>query len=1504
MNTSALSLVSSAERAIGTAFFVSPRLLLTCLHVVWEEQDLNVRLVDSKGSLIQESHAVALIQKIPALDIAVLSLTDSLAAAEFEYLPLTPFPIVRGHRFLTSGFPGATGGGLAEAHGWLRARNEVPRPKNLNFLERILPAFQLAPDNQLMIPQGLSGAPVFAPYLGAVVGVFAGFFPGAVVKDGPVDHTMVGNAAQYAIPISEILRNLSPELKHSITPQILPHLAKTGVADTYSPRTFCPTIPEAVWDDALSSAKPSIVSLMGPSGIGKSSHASMWATAARADGHIVIWSNLARDRGLGGLNNTSCREMLFSALEENTPASPDLSQEAILDQISNALDEQRSITGQDRRRIVFVADGLEAFKEQKAVKERLADDLRKLADAGIPVTVILTERSEFSDAKTLEAPKEKVYVHPEIMPPLSVEDAVRVYEEGYRRTDYAWLPPAEALPAELLDLCRVPLFITFIIRSAADVELGRQANLVDLLQGVIKAGVKTAVSQLPAVEGGAFVEDALLGAMEDCLRLVCRKTGLATPPVETIKRSEIVSDLQETLRTHGLETQSLNPHVMLSALSKAGLVVYHDHSVRVDSDVIYEFLLCEEYVGLAVRQSETLDSEEAIQNKLEKVVSTLWQRSSDAVVSKGIDEVVNRLLQIPPSRETEAIRYWQSIVATTRSDWAVLEIGMQLRLFQVIWDYWNIAPEEDKQLDIDVYRATRKSHPELVTETLLAWPPTAEKDGAVYLAVEMGDSERQRSFGDPNAWIRMRRAYFMLYILSRHTGTVLQNIARSLPDATLTNAYAEQQRCLAETILRQFPSKAVRAFRADPIPIVQLLLRVGTCLLNDEPDPSEEWPEWFQEIAREVLPTILSGIGFKENLAPSGNVFFVAHSLRMMRAKALEAIDMVLRHDREEVRVACLNIIKLVIEIRLQVLPDDIKQKMKEMEIEPKVFDKWGPPLRRELEIHQKRPDIHDEERILTGRICEHLWDGVQRIGDLLHDPRERPVNIETTVNVEMERRPLIDIVRGMSEQFREQEDAIQGALDALVLCLTIVGERPEEWQVAWDEVSDLILAVDAINELTSIRAAATREKEARPGERYEAINLMLVPFNDESRFSRKEKEKAIHVERWAKGRPRFPEEVALNAQHQQAHVLWDKKDYKRAAICARNVIAGKPGPIITANCLQIVAGATHRNGDSEAALQAIDELEEHVKSAYEEPLEILVNFDELGPMGEELLTIQRRHLTARLWPGRELRSRILQSRGDGESLTQALANVIANRLEAQEFGAWGDAFRALGRECDLAQELGRSDAALKAAKQYEEAFPNPPQCLLGRMQYAVSLYYEGVRVEDDARVEESLTSIEELEPRLPELAAVLPGQEMEGIELWLGSIKGWSLQRLGRFEEAIDAAKKIVELARRIDAEDEESKALGQLSRCQEETGRLHEAFESAKGRYRLCEGKVSGFAEEAAAAAHMAARLLAKMFERNQADETRELANHWKRVAVDRYTKLGRDDMVTRVKKESEIS
>jgi len=180
-------MVSSAERALGTAFLVSPRLLLTCLHVVWEEQDLNVRLVDSTGSLIQESHAVALIQKIPDLDIAVLSLTDSPATAEFEYLPLTPFPIVRGHRFLTCGFPGATGGGLTEVHGWLRVRREVcPKLKFLDSPDRGLPAFQLDPDNQLMIPRGLSGAPVYAPYLGGVVGVFAGFFPAAVMSDGAI----------------------------------------------------------------------------------------------------------------------------------------------------------------------------------------------------------------------------------------------------------------------------------------------------------------------------------------------------------------------------------------------------------------------------------------------------------------------------------------------------------------------------------------------------------------------------------------------------------------------------------------------------------------------------------------------------------------------------------------------------------------------------------------------------------------------------------------------------------------------------------------------------------------------------------------------------------------------------------------------------------------------------------------------------------------------------------------------------------------------------------------------------------------------------------------------------------------------------------------------------------------------------------------------------------------------------------------------------------------------
>jgi len=1242
---------------------------------------------------------------------------------------------------------------------------------------------------------------------------------------------------------------------------------------------------------------------MGPSGIGKSSHASMWATAARADGHIVVWSNVARDRGLGMLNNTSCSKMLFSALGENASTSPDLSQEEILEQISNALDEHRSITGRVRRRIVFVADGLEAFKEHKAVKERLAHDLLALTDSGIPATAVLTERSEFSDARPLGAPdKEKVHVHPEIMAPLSVEEAVRVYEEGYRRTDYAWLPPAEALPAELLDLCRVPLFITFIIRSAADVELGRQANLVDLLQSVIKAGVKTAVSQLPAVEGGALVEDALLSAMEDCLRLVCRKTGFAAPPTETVKRTEIVSDMQEALRRNGLDTQSLNPHVMLAGLSKAGLVDYHDHCVRVASDVIYEFLLCDEYVGLVADPSGCSKDKDTIQKEVTKLISALWGRSDDIVTPQAMNDLVERLLCLPPCQESIAFRFWSKLI-TKRRDWPTHEYGLQLRLFQTISHYTSQESAADARLDDRIYRMSQQAMPTLVAEVFLAYPPTADSDGKRYIAIDIENSIEKFEFENVDGWIRMRRAIYLLYVISQHTVTVLQNIAEVIDHRNISEPFSARMISLALAIVRQFPQRALEAYVCNRKAFIGLLIWIGASL-EREGSRNAEWPNWFQKKQRRILTTELSGACIETDRVDSVSVFLVAGALRMMRTAVLECIAEVLRSESKEHRVACLHITNIVVETRLQVLPDDIKQKMKEMEIEPKVFDNWGPPLRRELEIHQKRPDIDEEERSSAEQICERLWDGVQRIDALPEAPKERPVSIETTVNLEIERRPLIDVVRGMSEQFREKEDTIQGALDALVLCLTIVGQRPEEWQVAWDEVSDLILAVDAINELTSIRAAATREKETRPGERYEALNLMLLPFNDESRFNRKERERAIHVERWAKGRPRFPEETALSAQYQQAHDLVKKKDYTRAAICARNVIAGKPGPIMTATCLLIVARAAQGNGDSQAALQAIDELEQHVKAAYEAPLEILVDFNELGPMGDELLEVQRKQLTARMWPGRDLRARILQSKEDGESLSQALANVIANRLEAQEFGAWGDAFRALGRECNLAQELGRSDAALKAAKQYEEAFPNPPQCLLGRMQYAVSLYYEGVRVEDDARVEESLTSIEELEPRLPELAAVLPGQEMEGVELWLGSIKGWSLQRLGRFEEAIDAAKKIVELARRIDAEDEESKALGQLARCQEEAGRLHEAFESAKARYRLCEGKDSGFAEEAAAAAHMAARLLAKMFERNQADETRELASHWQRAAVDRYTKLGRDDMVIKVKKESEIA
>jgi tetratricopeptide (TPR) repeat protein len=273
---------------------------------------------------------------------------------------------------------------------------------------------------------------------------------------------------------------------------------------------------------------------------------------------------------------------------------------------------------------------------------------------------------------------------------------------------------------------------------------------------------------------------------------------------------------------------------------------------------------------------------------------------------------------------------------------------------------------------------------------------------------------------------------------------------------------------------------------------------------------------------------------------------------------------------------------------------------------------------------------------------------------------------------------------------------------------------------------------------------------------------------------------------------------------------------------------------------------------------------------------------------------------TATLWPAREIRAEILSKRGDDEDIAKALANLISNRIEALELGAWWQAWRALVRECDLNCDLGQPEIGIKAAKQFEDASPKNGPKLMGKMQRAVMMYYDGVHKDDSTEIRDAIGLLEEVYPSLGELENIIPKHEIEGIEIWLTSIQAWCLDYLGEHGDAIKVARQVLDLTCRIKSDREISRALGQLTRCLEKAGNLSEAFENTRSRFNLCKRKGGEFAEEAAEAARSAGRILNQINKSSPTTETDSLSEHWYSQAIEIYKKLGKIVLVEEIEKE----
>jgi WD40 repeat protein len=150
--------IKNRKKPIGTGFFISNELVITCAHVISDattppEDVLYIRTID--GDVIEVKIEVDFWRASKKEDIAILRLVDS-PLEKIESLSFSCSEDIRGHAFETYGFPEGHPSGLAGI-GSVVSLNPGPPP-----------LLQLKSDE---IVVGFSGGPIFDQTTGRVVGM-------------------------------------------------------------------------------------------------------------------------------------------------------------------------------------------------------------------------------------------------------------------------------------------------------------------------------------------------------------------------------------------------------------------------------------------------------------------------------------------------------------------------------------------------------------------------------------------------------------------------------------------------------------------------------------------------------------------------------------------------------------------------------------------------------------------------------------------------------------------------------------------------------------------------------------------------------------------------------------------------------------------------------------------------------------------------------------------------------------------------------------------------------------------------------------------------------------------------------------------------------------------------------------------------------------------------------------------------------------------------------------
>ena len=1483
MDISSIALVTTGS-SVGTAFMISDHLLITSLHVVQNQSDINIQLLDNKGIISKSKIHASVFHVVPDLDIAILEIDSKTEALNNLSVSIAPFPEVQGHYFEMCGFPQETEYCLTKLDGWLSIRRTV------NKEDRQIPAFQLNPLNKTIKTRGSSGSPVYVPFLGGIVGVYAGY------------HNITG--IHFAVPIVDILESVPSKIRSSLNIKMLPHLEKTGLAKTYSPSTFYPILDASIWETALKSSRQSLLALLGPSGIGKSSHASFWVDQARTDGHMVLWADVSEDLGLGNTGTLSITDCFFKALAINQSQTSRVTLDIFLQQLTLANEKYHILMNLPYRRIVAVIDGIDALEinKRKALKDRLINDLDFLGDRNLPATFLCCERSEFTEVEGFRyTTSSKIVVENLCLTPLSRDDTIRVYEKGYRDTKYSWLPRAEDLPSDLLDLCRIPLFITFVIRTIVRLETNQPATAGLVLREFISDIIDRTYDELTLCERNAILKKALQNVIRESLLFICRESALSTPPCGRAEVQKVLKEIKQILTARQIDKGLVRPQSILSALSRIGCLNVSDNYVSIIPDVLYEYLVCEIYAELA---SDKNENQEEIDKRIQDIAEAVHGHSIEILTPQSLNQLIEWLLMFPPSREIASLRFWGPVVAP-RYDWGILEFGFDLRLIQMVREFCDKLEKQDLEQDEKIYHEVQKKMPTLLPEGILAMPPyiSTKKDDSKEIIIGFEDGESCYDFLDSGSWIRMRRALYLLFVLNEHRLTVLQNIISSI-NFYKVDEFSKRLILLANSILERHPTKAIQAYlegQTEGVIFLLLYIQMTQAKMRNK-KVSDQWPEWLQSVSLSLLFHVITQVRFKGNKTLYAPTIFFISLLNNMPKETVQVLSVLLQKSDKNVRINCLKACKFATDLVEKNTPENILRGIFESGVLFKVFTQFAPLLHEELTVHAQRKKILKEERELALSVVNRLWDGTRPGDELPDDPETRPRVIETTIkmNYQIQNISLIDTINSIKNDIQKSADDIQRALDAIVVCLTVISLYPAEWKVAWKAMSDFILYIEPIGELTDILNVATKQKESKPGERYEAVNLLLLPLFEESSFSEDVRRRTILVERWAKSRPRFLGEKNYYDALTQAHEFLKRKDYLAAQQFAQTIISETPGPMLSAQAYLILVHAYQGINDDVATFKVIKKLENYIKRTVDKDFyDLLVQNKVLGKYAERIQKCQRDQLRSILWPAREIRAEINQKKKNRESYLFALSDLRMNRQEAMELEAWWPAFKGMEKECELYRLIGKHSQALNAAKELEQASNDPVPRMFGRMQRAVVLFDIGNIKRNNSIVEKALAMLNEIEPNIDDLINSLPQKEVYGIRLWVGSIRGWCLNYIHRFDEAIDVAKEVLDLAQKVESKRDISLALALLQNCQENTGILGDAIDSAKKRYILCKTDSVMKKDAAEAAAD-----IGRLFEKEPLSlETAKLAQSWYKKAIELYQELEEKKLVADIQKKIAI-